>query len=181
MNDSEGESFLKVSQEKKKILRARAISLAKRPVMQTDENLEILEFRLSHEKYGIESRFIREVYPLKELTSVPCTPSFVAGIINVRGQIVSVIDIKIFFDLPENGLTNKSRAIIIRNEKMEFGILADEILDVRSIPGREIHTSFPTLTGIRAEYLKGVTKEHLVVLDAGKILSDEKIIVQEEV
>jgi purine-binding chemotaxis protein CheW len=67
-----------------------------------DEYIEVVEFLLAHEKYGIESKCVREVYPLKELTPVPCTPSFVRSIINVRGKILSVIDIKKFFELPED-------------------------------------------------------------------------------
>jgi len=169
--------------EKKKILKARAVALAKQPEEKNSykEHIEIVEFVLSHEKYGIESSYVREVYPLKELTPVPCTPAFVLGIINVRGRIISVIDIKKFFELPEKGITDLNRVIIVHNYAMEFGILADAILGIRSIPLHELQTSLPTLTDIRAEYLKGVSKEHIVVLDVDKILSDRKIAVHEEV
>ena len=118
---------------------------------------------------------------MKELTPLPGTPPFVLGLINVRGQILSVIDIKKFFQLPEKGLTDLNKVIIVHTDKMELGILADAILGVRSIPLQEIQTSLPTLTGIRADFLRGVTKEPLVVLDGEKILSDRKIIVHEEV
>jgi len=64
---------------------------------------------------------------------------------------------------------------------MEFGILADSIIGVRNILLSEIQTSLPTLTGIREEYLKGVTKEREIILDAGKLLSDKSIIVNENV
>jgi len=168
-------------EDKRKVLKARARALAKRPEKkEADEYMEVVEFQLASERYGLQSSYVREVYPLKELTHVPCTPQFVAGIINVRGQILSVLDIKKFFELPERGITDLNKVIIARNEKMEFGILADEILGVRLIPLRELQPSLPTLTGIRAGYLKGVTKEQLVVLDAEKILSDKKIIVHEE-
>jgi len=64
---------------------------------------------------------------------------------------------------------------------MEFGILVDAILSIRLIPVREIQPSLPTLTGIRAEYLRGVTSDRLVVLNVAKILSDPGLIVHEEV
>ena len=168
--------------EKKRVLRARAMKLARESESEqtVEESMEIVEFLLARERYGIESFYVREIYPLKELTPVPCTPPFVLGIINVRGQILSVIDIKKFFDLPQRGLTSVNKVIILHNDKMEFGILADVILGVRSITVSQIQPSLPTLTGIREQYLKGVTKEQMVILDAGKLLSDKKIVVHEE-
>ena len=172
-----------LSPEEKKILRARAMELARGAEQEkaAEDSMEIVEFLLAHEKYGIESSYLREIYPLKELTLVPCTPPFVLGIINVRGEILSVIDIKKFFDLPTKGLTNLNKVIILRNDKMEFGILADFIVGVRSIPVSQIQPSLPTLTGIREQYLKGITKEHVVILDGDKLLSDKTIVVHEEV
>ena len=97
----------------------------------------------------------------------------------MRGRILSVIDIKIFFDLPEKGLTDLNKVIVVRTHQMELGILADAVLGVRAFAPNEFQTSLPTLTGIRAEYLKGITKGPLVVLDMDKILSDEKIVVND--
>lgn len=169
--------------DKKEILKARARALAQEPKERdtAEEYIEVVEFLLAHETYGIESLYVREVYPLKELTPLPCTPPFVLGIINVRRQILSLIDLKKFFDLPEKGLTDLNKVIIVRTDAMELGILADVILGTRSIPLKEIQPTLPTLTGIRAEYLRGVTKERLIILDAEKILSDRKIVVYEEV
>lgn len=170
-------------EQKQAILKERATTLAREPEDQTaaTESLEIVEFLLASEKYGIESSYVHEVYPLKELTALPCTPAFVLGIVNLRGRIFSVVDIKKFFSLPERGLTDLNKVIVLRSESMEFGILADVILGVRSILLGEMQPSLPTLTGIRAEYLRGVTKEQVVILDGEKILSDRKIIVFDEV
>lgn len=143
--------------------------------------LEVLEFRLAQESYAVESRYIQEVYPLRDLTPVPCTPAFVLGIVNVRGRIVPVLDIKKFLDLPEKGLTDLHRIILIRGEGCELGLLADVIVGVRSIPFESLQPSLPTLTGIRSDYLKGVTAERLVVLDLARILADPKITVNDEV
>lgn len=172
-----------MEEEKKKILKARAKALAQETEEKEreEECIEVVEFLLANEKYGIETSYVREVYPLEELTPLPCTPPFVLGIINVRGQILSIIDLKKFFELPEKGLGDFNKVIILRDEKMELGILADLILGVRSIPIAEIQPSLPTLTGIREEYLKGITKEREVILDAKKLLLDKKIIIHEEV
>lgn len=165
------------------ILKARSRALAVMDEKGKEEKayLEVVEFLLAHEKYALELTHIREVYPLRELARLPCTPPFVLGIINVRSQILSVIDLKKFFELPEAGLTNLNRVIILQSDEMEFGILADEILGMRSIPVSAIQPSLPTLTGIRAEYLKGVTADPVVIFDGEKILSDKNIIVHKEI
>ena len=103
------------------------------------------------------------------------------GIVNLRGEILSVIDIKKFFELPEQGLTDLNKIIVLQSEDMLFGILADAIAGVRRIPVAGMQPSLPTLTGIREDYLQGVTPERLVVLDAEKLLTDENIVVREQV
>ncbi len=170
-------------EEEKAILRARANELARESGGEdtSSGHLEILEFLLAYETYGIELRWVRETIHIKDLTPVPCTPPFVLGVITVRGRIVSVIDIKKFFDLPEKGLTDLNKVIIIQDGGMEFGILADAICGFRPVPRGELLQSLPTLTGIREEYLKGVTGERTAVLDGEKLLNDVKIIINEKI
>ncbi len=171
------------SEEKRKTLKARACALAQ-PLESREAAstaLQVVEFLLAGERYAVETAFVKTVHPLMEITPVPCTPPFVLGIINVRGQIVTVIDIKKFFDLPEQGITDLNKVLIIRAARMEVGFLADEIIGRRAIEEHELQGALPTLTGLRAEYLRGVTSDRLVVLDAEKILSDPKIIVDETV
>jgi purine-binding chemotaxis protein CheW len=160
-------------------VRARTLSQERKEEDPDTEYIEVVEFSLAYEGYAIESSYVREVYPIKELTPVPGAPPFVAGIINVRGQILSVIDIKKFFDLPERGLTDLNKVIIIHDNAMEFGILADVVLGTRRIMLKEIQQSLPGFTGIRAQYLKGVTKDRVIILDTGKLLSDKNIVVRE--
>lgn len=168
-------------EERRSILKTRAQALALREKDETvqQECIEMIVFRLAYETYGIETACVREVYPLKDFTAVPGTPAFVLGIMNVRGQIVSVIDLKRFFHLPEKGLGELNKVIIMRNERMEFGILADVVEGTRSVALGEILAVPPGGTGIGEKYLKGVTKEHIVVLDAESILNDENMIVNE--
>ncbi|TAK39429.1 MAG: purine-binding chemotaxis protein CheW [Betaproteobacteria bacterium] len=175
--------WLPGSEETKRILRARARALARepQPELEAADSIEVIEFVVAQEKYAFESAHVREIYPLHELTPLPCTPPFVLGIVNVRGQILSVIDIKKFFDLPQKGLTDLNKVIVLRSESMEFGVLTDLIAGTRVVPVRELKPSLPTLTGIREEYLRGVTADRTVVLDAAKLLSDPKIVVHEHV
>jgi purine-binding chemotaxis protein CheW len=169
--------------ESEQILRARAQALARAPrsTPAAGSMLELLEFGLATERYALESRYVQEVHPLRELTPLPCTPPFILGIVNVRGRILPVLDLKKFFDLPERGLTDLHRIILVRGHGLELGLLADVIVGVRSVAADSLQPALPTLTGIRADYLKGISDEHLVVLDLDRMLSDPKIIVHEDV
>lgn len=165
------------------ILRNRARELA-RPLKvkeQESDVLKIVEFQLGGEIYGLELDHILEVYPLRGLTPIPGVPLFVQGIINVRGQIVSVIDLRIFFEMNSQESTDSTSVIILQSKNMEFGILADAIIGIDTIVKKEIMPSLPTLTGIRADFLKGVSRERLVILDGAKLLADSRLIVDEEV
>ena len=161
--------------------RARALALPRQRAAVAEASLELLEFRLAQERYALEIHYVHEVHPLKDLTPLPCTPPFVLGVVNVRGRITPVIDLKKFIDLPDKGLTDLHRIILVRGNDLELGLLADAIVGVRSIPLDSLQPSLPTLTGIRNDYLKGLTAERLVVLDLARILADPRIIVHEEV
>jgi purine-binding chemotaxis protein CheW len=165
------------------ILRVRARELARtaEPVPDAGAMLDLLEFRLAKERYAIENQQVQEVCPFKELTPLPCTPSFIRGIVNVRGRILPVLDLKRFFGLPEIGLTDLHRIILVRGSDLELGLLADDITGLRAIPVSNVQPAPPTLAGIRSDYLKGVTAERLIVLDLPRILASPGIIVNEEV
>lgn len=166
--------------EAQRVLRERAKTLARAPQReQPGERLEVLEFLLAHERYAVDSSFVREVCPLRELTSLPGTPAFVLGVVNIRGQIVSVVNLKTFFDLPERGLTDFNKIVILTDGAMEFGVLVDAVVDVHRIALPDIQPPLPTLTGIRQHYLRGVTAQRLVILDAARILADPAMVVQE--
>jgi purine-binding chemotaxis protein CheW len=164
-------------------LQTRALALAQEPSAQEalDEGIQIVEFILGHERYALESRFVTQVACLQNIVPVPCTPAFVRGIVSVRGEILPVIDLKKFLELPEKELSDLSTLIVLHSAETTFSILADEIVSVRRIFAADIQPSLPTLTGIRKNYLKGVTSEPLVVLDAAKLLMDESLIVEEQV
>ena len=168
-----------MKKEVRTILKDRAIAMA----MELDQNkvtsatVEIIEFVLATERYGIESAFVKEVYPLKDFTPLPGVPSYIMGIVNVRGQILPVVDLRKFFSLSERGLGEMNKLIILRNDQMEFGIVADLVEGTRTLAIDDIMATPVTVTGIGETYLKGVTKEHIIVLDAESLLNDKKMIV----
>lgn len=173
----------KLEDLKIKILKERASALAEEVVKveESKEKIEILEFLISGEKYGIETQFINKVHLLRDLTPLPGVSVCIVGIINVRGKIAPVIDIKKFFDLPGKEITQLDKVIVIDAEEAFFGILADEVSGINQIPTNKVQTSLPTLTGIRAEFLKGVTVDQLVILDPIKLALDKKIVIDDKI
>ena len=172
-----------MKKENRTKLKNRAIAMAQEPMQKKEASIiiEVIAFTLVTEIYGIESIFVKEVYTLTDFTPLPGAPSYIFGIINVRGQILPVIDLKKFFNLPEKGLGELNKVISLSNGQMEFGILADVVHGTQEIELEDIRVVPPTVTGIGEEYLKGVTKERLIVLNAKRLLSDKSIVVNDEV
>ena len=169
-------------EEARRILQARARAAAKPPARPDEtERIEILAFTLAGEAYGIETRHVREVCQLKDLTPLPCTPPFVAGVMNLRSQVLTVVDLRAFFDLPAKGLTELNRIIVLRDGEGEFGLLADTVGGLRTAAVPELQEGLPTLTGIREKFLKGVTGQSLAVLDGARLLADAGLKVNEQV
>jgi purine-binding chemotaxis protein CheW len=165
------------------VLKARAAELAREGEKRDAdrERLDVLSFSLGNETYGIETLYIREVTTMNELTPLPGCPPFVLGIMNIRGQVLSVIDIRTLFDLPQRGMGDQDRVIVLRHGGMELGILGNAILGVVRVPIDELQATLPTLSGICADFFRGVTPERMAVLDGLHLLSDERIVVREDV
>ena len=164
------------------ILRDRAQALARVPDIQSsEEQVEVLEFGLANERYALLASQIHDVQPLRELTPLPCTPPFLRGLINLRGRLVAVIDLKRFLGLSGHGITDLHRIVLLRKGEMEIGLLADTVEGVQAIGKSRIQPAPPTVGGIAAEYIVGVTQERLVVLDADAILDDPRLVIEEDV
>ena len=176
------------ARETKRILAERARTLAHVPTIPAaaGTRLQFLEFTLTRaagassvgETYGIETAHIREVVPAGVLTPVPGTPTFIGGVMTLRAQILVVVDLRPLFDLSRDHSDHLDRVIVLGAEDGQVGLLAAQILGVRDLPASDLEPSLPTLTGMRAKYLKGISKSRTAVLDAGKLLADQDIIVQ---
>jgi purine-binding chemotaxis protein CheW len=162
------------------ILAARAKLIAGASLARNEPSgieLSVVEFKLEPERYAVEEQYIGEVLILKELTPIPGVPNYVAGIANIRGRIVSILNLKLLLGVASKGITELNRIIILKHNKMEFGILADSILGSSSIPSAQLAQKPLTLQGDAARYVKGVTVDGLVILDCAQLLSDRAIII----
>jgi purine-binding chemotaxis protein CheW len=164
------------------ILKERAgVISGKQGIKGTADNLLlVIEFSLIPEKYAIDGNYVTEVLPLKNLTVIPGTPVFVVGIINLRGKIISVVNLKSFFDLKEKGISALHKVFVIKHEKMEFGILADEIMGTKWLDMQTLSPPPINLHGSGLDYIQGVASDGTILLNARAILSTRSIIVNQK-
>lgn len=144
------------------------------------EPLLVVEFVLIPEKYCIDSCFVTEVLPVKEITFIPGTPDFVVGVMNMRGKIISVVNIRNFFNLRDKGISELNRIIVLNHNQMEFGILADLITGTREIDAARLSAPPATVIGTGAGYIKGITADGHILLDAAAIMTSKMIIVNQK-
>ncbi len=137
-----------------------------------------LEFRIVSEQYAIEDKFVTEVLFLRNLTTIPGTPSFVQGVINYRGRILSVVNIQIFLSKREKGLGEMNKLIVISDGKMEYGIVADNIAGLRKIDIDSIGIKPLNLDPSSEEFIMGVMPDGVVLLDGDTLLKTSKIIIK---
>lgn len=169
-------TMLKYDEEKRKILKERAHRLAVEKVEQQEKDTtNCLIFKLESEKYGIESRYVNKVILLQDLTPLTGMPPHLIGIMNIRGRIIPVISLKMIFGIPDSKSVSSNHVIVIQVGEAVFGICADEILGLLEVLTENIQNSLPTLTGIRVAYLKGVSREGIVLLDPEKMASNANL------
>lgn len=163
------------------ILHRRAEILAQPVEEPTAEEtfLDAVLFQLAGETYAIALEFLQDVLPLSGLAPIPCTPPFVAGIINVRGQIVSVVSLKTLFDLPAAPETQYQKVLLLSNGEMIFGVIVDRMFGTKPLALSGLQSPPMTLSGFRADYVRGITPDTVILLDAAKMLGDARLIVHE--
>jgi purine-binding chemotaxis protein CheW len=164
------------AQELTERLRTRTQQWAKQCADDTaEERLDVLSFSLSGELYAMGSEHVAHVLPLNHYTPLPNTPDYVLGIVNVRGRIVSVLDLRVLFELPIDHLSDRSFLLVLQSPEMEFGLLIDRVLDGSQISRDALQPGPANLLGVRANYLLGVTAEQCTVLDGARLLSDPNL------
>ncbi len=163
------------------ILEKRARVLAKVAEEETDDSMQIVVFSLAGETYGIPTQYVKEVQPLHQISPVPCTPDFVVGAVNIRGSIYSVIDICEFLGVRGQQNVDSTKVLLIHAAALEVGILAEDVLGSVDVPLTEIKAPLAAQSSVKAEYIHGLTKDMLIILNLETLMSEERIVVHEEV
>lgn len=163
------------------ILKERAKKVAHKAAtaQQSITETPMVEFLLFPERYAVDAGFVREVLTIKEITPVPGLPDFVIGVINFRGTIISIINLKILFGLKAKGLTEMNKAILLRNDQMEFGLIADGIIGSVTVALDQLSAPPLTLSDIGAEFMTGLTKSGAIMLDAARMLECKLLLINQ--
>lgn len=134
-------------------------------------------FKLNKEEYGVEISHVQEITEIKSITTVPNTPAFVEGIINLRGKIVPIVSIKKRFHLPQQGEMEEQRIIIINLKEKQVGFIVDDASQVLTLDESQIENPPELIAGIDRDYIIGIGKVEekiIVLLDLEKILSEQE-------
>lgn len=135
------------------------------------ETLPMLTFVLGEEHYAIDVMLVRAVRTIAHITPVPGVPVFYRGVVNLRGRITSVLDLRLFFDIPIFDAAAPGELIVIQANHLEIGLLAHVVRSVIEIAPESIDPQ-PDI-----RYARGVTSEKLILLDLARLFEDERLIV----
>lgn len=145
---------------------------------QTTEEIKVIVFRLKNEEYGVDVNQVRSIERMEHITRVPNTPAFVKGVINLRGVVVPIIDLRNRFGIENQEYDDATRIIIVNVDEMEVGLIVDAANDVIDIPVSAIEPPPKVVGGVEAIYLRGVAKlsNHLLILlNLDKVLNPDEV------
>lgn len=144
----------------------------------TEETTQLVIFGLGEEEYGVEILETQEIIEKQDLTRVPNAPKFVEGVINLRGEIIPIIDLKKRFNLNFGQEVEEQRVVIVEVESNKVGMIVDVVKEVMSIAKSQIEPPPEIAGGINEKYLDGVVKFEdrlLILLNLVKILDPEEV------
>lgn len=127
-------------------------------VVATSDELKLIIFKLGREEYGLDILKVQEIKRLMSITRVPSTPAFIKGVINLRGSVLPVIDLRTRLNLPENPLTDAARIVVVLINENIVGFIVDEVVEVTTMSTGNIETANSLSSGISAEYFSGIAK-----------------------
>ena len=142
-----------------------------------DEVLQWVTFKLNSETYGINVMQVQEVLRYSEIAPVPGAPNYVLGIINLRGNVVTVINTRSRFGLESSDITDNTRVVIIESDNQVIGILVDSVAEVVYLKTSEIDLAPNVGNEESAKFIQGVSNregELLILVDLNKLLSDDE-------
>jgi purine-binding chemotaxis protein CheW len=138
---------------------------------------QLVVFQLGAELYGVEISRVHEIIRLQSVTKVPRSPAFVEGVINLRGKVIPVVDLRRRFGLPTADHTRASRIVVVELGDQVVGIVVDGVSEVLRVNTATVEPPSPVVAGIDSEYLHGIAKltDRLVILlDLDRILAREE-------
>ena len=141
------------------------------------EVVQVVSFRLGGEEYGVDIAQVQEIIRMVEITRVPRAPHFMEGVINLRGQLIPIIDLRTRFGMPRIDKTKSSRIVVTEIGTKRVGIVVDSVSEVLNIPIENVEDAPEMIAGVGTEYIQGVGKlgERLIImLDLTMVITSEE-------
>ena len=134
---------------------------------------QLVVFKLAREEYGVSILNVQEIKRITEITRVPYTPEFIKGVMNLRGSVLPVFDLKKRLDLPDNEYSDDARIVIVKVDEVTLGVIVDAVSEVLTIGQENIEPPQVVAGGVIANYLSGIGKINdrlLILLDINSII-----------
>lgn len=138
-----------------------------------DNEIQLVVFKLGREDYGISILQVQEIKRIMDITRVPNSPDYIKGVINLRGSVLPVIDLKNRLALPPTEDTEDTRIIIVKVEDIVVGLIVDGVSEVTSLSSDNVEPPQTVVSGVSAQYLSGVGKQEdnlLILLNLAAIV-----------
>ena len=145
---------------------------------QDDELMQLVTFSIGEEEFGVDILKVQEIIRTMEITKVPKAPGFVEGVINLRGKVIPIIDLRRRFGLSSKEHDKHTRIIVIEINNMIVGFVVDSVSEVLRIPASTVEPPPAGVAGMESEYISGVGKLQdrlLILLDLDRLLSNEDL------
>jgi len=146
------------------------------------EGGKFLTFLMANEKYGLEILKVREIMGMMDVTSIPTTPAFIRGVINLRGKVIPVVDLRLKFGIEAKEDTQRTCIIVVHlthtAQEMTMGIIVDEVSDVLDIDRNQIEPPPSFGANIRTDFILGmgkVDRKVMTLLDINRVLTEQEV------
>lgn len=171
---------LRSNPEQQRILEERARALAQHQIeTESEQGEEVIIFRLGESGFHVPARFVREVQRLEIWTPLPTTPSFIFGLVNVRGKILTALDIRPLLDIAQTELPAEAFLVIVQVQGTEMGLLADVVEEVRR-GDSELSPALSAIAGHSVTWVHGLDSGMNLVIDPPLLLADPRVVVNDE-
>ncbi|MBD3166810.1 chemotaxis protein CheW [bacterium] len=137
-----------------------------------------LTFKVGDEEYGIEIRYVTEIIGIQSITELPDMPQYVKGVINLRGKVIPVLDVRLRFGLEEREYDERTSIIVVNIQEMAVGLIVDTVSEVMDIPKSEVEPPPRVSKGAGSRYIQGmgkVDKSVKILLDIQKLLFEGEL------
>lgn len=165
----------------RRMLEERAQRLARpiEPEASVGREVELLHFDLAQERYAIETSFVRRITRVSRVSRIAGLPAYFAGVMNLHGEIVAVVDLCTLIGIEPGAQNESSRTIILGRNRAEFGIVADGIAEIAAAP-MDLLAS-PATERSEQAFVRGILLDGVIVLDGASLLDDARLFISENV